>query len=134
MRPRLVFDPSLCTGCRICQLACSFRLHGGYNPATAPIGIEDRLEGLGAEATVCRQCARPYCLMVCPGKAVAAADGEVVVIDPDKCNGCGLCRDYCPWGGITIVERKAYKCDLCLGKPACVAECPTGALRLGEGS
>lgn len=132
-RPRLLFDPSLCTGCRICQLACAARLHGGYNPAWAAISIDDCLQGLGAEATVCRQCSRPYCAMVCPPKCVSEPDGEVVVVDRARCNGCGLCEKYCPWGGIKVREGKADKCDLCGLDPECVKQCPTNALRLVGG-
>jgi Fe-S-cluster-containing hydrogenase component 2 len=55
-----------------------------------------------------------------------------VLIDRNKCTGCGLCAKYCYFGVIRLSneEKKAEKCDLCGGSPACVRECPTGALEL----
>lgn len=56
---------------------------------------------------------------------------RAVVVDEERCTGCGFCAAACPWGVITLdpVTGKALKCDLCGGDPACVKECPENALR-----
>ena len=55
------------------------------------------------------------------------------MVDAAKCDGCGDCVTACPYG---MIERygsgKAFKCDLCGGTPACVAECSYGALVFKE--
>jgi Fe-S-cluster-containing hydrogenase component 2 len=68
------------------------------------------------------------------------------IIDPRLCIGCGACARACPFnkdGGVIGRKPRAakedgkspwiyFKCDLCEGKPICIEECPTGALRLVE--
>lgn len=121
----------LCTGCSLCQLACSERLLGGYNPHRALLRIDHRVENLYHFPSVCNQCANPYCANVCPAGAIARnPDTGAMVIDQKKCISCKLCRRYCPIGiiGADPETGKSVKCDLCNGDPQCVAACPTGAL------
>lgn len=122
-----------CTGCGLCQLACSERLLGGYNPHRALLQIAHQCENLYHFPTVCNQCENAYCANVCPVQAIArdAVTGAMVV-DPDKCIACNLCHRYCPLHivGVDPALKKSVKCDLCGGAPACVAVCPTGALEL----
>ena len=122
-----------CTGCSICQLACSMRLLGGYNPHRSLLKIAHTSENLYHFPTVCNQCENAYCAAVCPVGAIQrdAVTGALLV-DQDRCVGCNLCRRYCPIGmvGVDPDLKKAVKCDLCGGDPGCVAACPTGALEL----
>lgn len=124
-----------CTGCGLCQLACSERLLGGYNPHRALLHIRHTCENLYHFPIVCNQCENAYCATVCPVKAISrdAASGALVV-DRDTCVGCNLCHRYCPLHivGVDPELKKSVKCDLCGGDPACVAACPTGALELAR--
>jgi len=81
---------------------------------------------------VCNQCENAYCLTVCPAGAILRNKDGIVLIDHDKCIGCGLCAEYCPIKAVIIDPdtRKAVKCELCQGNPLCVEACPTGALEL----
>ena len=123
----------LCTGCSLCQLACSQRLLGGYNPRRALLRITHKTENLYHFPTVCNQCENAYCANVCPVKAITRdPETRALVVDHDKCVGCNLCNKYCPiqMAGVDPDLKKSVKCDLCGGDPACVAVCPTGALEL----
>ncbi|WP_304511692.1 4Fe-4S dicluster domain-containing protein [Desulfobacula sp.] len=121
-----------CTGCSICQLACSMDLVKGYNPRRARLLILPKNENLYHIPVLCNQCENAYCMNVCPSKAIFRGDDGIVCIDQDKCIGCGLCTQYCPMGVIQLDTdtKKAVKCELCQGKPLCVEACPTGALEL----
>lgn len=57
---------------------------------------------------------------------------EIVLIDRDKCDGCGQCVSACAEGAIQIVDGKAeiVKEIYCDGLGACIGECPTGALTI----
>ena len=57
---------------------------------------------------------------------------EIVLIDRDKCDGCGQCVTACAEGAIQIVDGKAelVKEIYCDGLGACIGECPTGALTI----
>ena len=55
---------------------------------------------------------------------------EIVLIDEEKCNGCGVCVPACAEGAIRIVDGKARLIadNLCDGLGACLGECPEGAI------
>lgn len=55
---------------------------------------------------------------------------EIVRIDEDKCNGCGLCVPACAEGAIKIVDGKARLIadNLCDGLGACLGHCPEDAI------
>ena len=55
---------------------------------------------------------------------------ERPVVDPEKCNGCGLCVSVCPHGGFVMVGNVArvIETDDCEWCTQCEAVCPTGAI------
>lgn len=59
-----------------------------------------------------------------------SATRNIIRIDEDKCNGCGLCASACAEGAIRIVDGKAKLVSetYCDGLGACLGECPTGAI------
>ncbi len=58
------------------------------------------------------------------------AKRQVIKIDQEKCDGCGLCVPSCAEGAIRIVNGKAQLLadKFCDGLGACLGECPQGAL------
>jgi ferredoxin len=55
---------------------------------------------------------------------------NIVNIDEEKCNGCGLCISSCKEGAIAIIDGKAKLVSdiYCDGLGACLGECPQDAI------
>lgn len=131
MQRSLHITPSKCTGCRQCEMACSYDNEGLFNPAKSRI----RVFVFDAEARfvpyTCTQCAQAWCMQACPVDAIQVdlATGAKVVKD-NLCVGCKVCTIACPFGTINYNAStgKVMKCDLCGGDPACVKACPTQAI------
>ena len=51
----------------------------------------------------------------------------------EKCVGCGKCTTVCPFGALSLVNRKAVASSACTMCGACVKQCPVGALSLPQG-
>jgi len=67
----------------------------------------------------------------CPEGALARDDSGVIRLDRELCNGCDICKEVCPAGGVFFApDGYPLICDLCgkNGSPRCVAICPSDAL------
>lgn len=62
------------------------------------------------------------------------AKRNIIRIDEEKCNGCGLCVTSCAEGAIRIVDGKARLVSetYCDGLGACLGECPQDAIHMEE--
>jgi formate dehydrogenase beta subunit len=71
----IVVEATKCRSCYVCQLVCSLRFEGAFNTSKAAINI----------------------------LPVMKSDGEVDIriSFEDKCDSCGLCVRYCPFGALT---------------------------------
>lgn len=125
----LVVRPELCTGCRLCELFCSFQHTGRIWPQRTRVWVVRwEREALYAPV-VCQQCEQAPCVQACPTGAAARGMG----ID-GPCIGCRACVTACPFGAVAFDEGEGpRRCDLCGGDPWCVKVCPTGALALDVG-
>ena len=70
------------------------RLATGYEPI--PAALQPRV--VAEKCTGCRKC-----IEACPIEAIEMR-GEVAWIDPDVCDGDGICVPACPEGAIVVPE------------------------------
>ena len=52
-------------------------------------------------------------------------------INEEKCSGCRICNDLCPFNAISFIEERGVSTinkALCQGCGTCVAACPAGAI------
>jgi NAD-dependent dihydropyrimidine dehydrogenase PreA subunit len=59
---------------------------------------------------------------------------EIVIIDREKCNGCGACVPNCHEGALQMIDGKATLISelMCDGLGACIGHCPVGAITIEE--
>jgi formate dehydrogenase beta subunit len=147
----ILYDASMCVGCRSCETAC--RRANRLPPEAKPVELSSRTwtvitskelkTGSDTERLFlkrqCMHCAEASCVAVCPAGA-ATYQGEFVEIDQERCTGCGYCVEACPFeaprrepdGGT------ARKCTLCVDRvaqgleTACAEVCPQKAILFGD--
>ena len=128
----LQFKYENCTGCRLCELACSASHNGAFNPEKARLKITHEYtdEGITITSSHCIFCKK--CESVCPVGAISN-NGRWMIVDHETCIGCGTCEKNCPTGVIYLnKDKKSIICDLCGGESKCVEWCPKGVISLKE--
>jgi Fe-S-cluster-containing hydrogenase component 2 len=127
----LMIHPDKCTGCRNCELACSFKHEGNFRNRASRVHVYSwEREGFSVPM-MCQHCDEAPCVSVCvPGAMHRDPGTGWVVWEQEKCIGCKMCVQACPFGNAVWDSRtrKIFKCDYCGGAPECVAFCPNGAL------
>jgi formate dehydrogenase iron-sulfur subunit len=145
-----LFDATRCIDCRACMVACSVENKIPMDKTriwVAGVGLKGEYPNLERASMVyhCMHCNEPDCLSACPVGAYSKRLDGPVIYNPKKCIGCRYCMNACPFGvphfdwDKGLIEG-AYidKCTMCpqridIGlEPACVATCPTEALKFGE--
>lgn len=146
------FDSSSCSGCKACQVACKdknglpegvlwrrvYEVTGGDWRQAGPAWVADVFAYNLSVA--CNHCEQPLCLQACPAGAYTQRPDGVVLLDSQKCMGCGYCAWACPYGAPQMDERtgRMSKCNFCVDQvdagrpPECVAACPLRALDFGD--
>ncbi|MEN6461733.1 MAG: 4Fe-4S dicluster domain-containing protein [Syntrophomonas sp.] len=133
MAKQIRIIPENCTGCYICEQACSFHHTDECRPNASRVTVVSwGTVGL-CTPLLCMQCDEAPCAKICPEGAIKKTNG-VVVIDDKSCIKCKMCMIACPFGNIKYddINSSMIKCDQCGGDPECVKICPSGALIYGD--
>jgi len=139
----LLYDATLCVGCKACVAACktannnppefstvdhlwdtpldtsgyTFNIIKMYRNGTMDVKDQET-NGYAFMKTSCMHCGDPSCVSACPVSAMTKdPETGVVGYNPDKCIGCRYCVAACPFG----IPKYQYdsptgrigKCELC---------------------
>lgn len=130
----LMVDYEKCTGCRICETACSIRHGFESNPEKSMIRVVN-LEGEADVVSIpikCMFCEDAPCETICPVGAISTNQiTGARQVDKERCIGCSACVYACPFGAVIIdrTHATAVICDLCDGDPLCARLCPFQAIQ-----
>ena len=149
-------DVAKCNGCYNCQLACKDEHAGNdWTPYAKPqpdIGqfwcrLIENVGGTIPKVKIhyiphlCNNCEKAACMEACANGAYYRRDDGLVILAPEKCKGCGKCKEACPYDAIFFNEELKI-CQKCTGcahlldndykLPRCVEACPTDAMVFGE--
>jgi ferredoxin len=60
---------------------------------------------------------------------------NTLLLDPARCNGCGMCAAVCPHGVFAVKHRQVslVRQEACMECGACQVNCPTGAITVESG-
>jgi formate dehydrogenase iron-sulfur subunit len=149
MSKAILYDSTLCVGCRACEGACAERQGLPYNDQ---IAAEEKISahkltaiethGEHFSRRLCMNCLQPACASVCPVGAIEKTTLGPVVYHADKCMGCRYCMQACPFQ-VPSYEwssrlPRMRKCDMCFDRQsqgkvtACSEACPVGATKTGD--
>ena len=131
MTKALVIDAEKCTGCRICEMVCSFSHAGVFKPSSSRVDIKLDTKAGTAAPKLCVLCETCSCIEACPENAIIQDEKtKLVTIDRSKCTGCKECVFACPYGAVRYEKESNFVlvCDQCEGDPECVKTCFTEAL------
>jgi formate dehydrogenase iron-sulfur subunit len=149
MSKALLYDATLCIGCKQCEQACAEKNKLPYNEGVAQ---EERQsdhkftvvlsKGDKFMRRLCMNCLDPACASVCPVGALRKTAEGPVIYEESRCMGCRYCMVACPFGVPKYewakVLPRVQKCTMCADRvaagkaTACAEACPTGATKFGE--
>jgi Fe-S-cluster-containing dehydrogenase component/formate-dependent nitrite reductase membrane component NrfD len=144
VRYGFAIDQRTCIGCHACTVACKtehdvpvgkFRTwvkyvdKGEYPNTTREMGVMR-----------CNHCTDAPCVKGCPTQALFIREDGIVDFDNERCIGCKMCMQACPYDAIYIDDdtHTAAKCNFCAHRidnglePACVQVCPTQSIWMGD--
>ncbi len=147
---------NLCIKCKGCEAIC--KNYNNTPKGVFRIRVVTINEGKPGQLNVplmCMHCNDPLCMKVCPMKAIYKREDGIVLVDKDKCIGCGYCAFVCPFGAPQFPEGGAFgtkgkmdKCTFCVQPydykdeagniierepiPRCAMVCPTECILAGE--
>jgi len=149
MSKALLYDATICIGCKQCEAACASQNQLPYDDSVAAENKQSEhkftvvlTKGDKFMRRLCMNCQEPACASVCPVGALTKTPSGPVTYDANKCMGCRYCMVACPfsvpkyeWNKLAPKVRKCTMCAerVAAGKQtACAEICPTGATKFGD--
>lgn len=149
MSKALLYDATVCIGCKQCEQACADKNKLHYDDTVAAESRQSDhkytvvlTKGDKFMRRLCMNCQEPACASVCPVGALRKTELGPVTYDENKCMGCRYCMVACPFGVPKYewgkVLPKVQKCTMCADRvaagkqTACADICPTGATKFGD--
>jgi formate dehydrogenase iron-sulfur subunit len=149
MSKALLYDATLCIGCKQCEEACAEHNRLPYDEKTSAETVQSDRKYTVVLAKeekfmrrLCMNCLDPACASVCPVGALRKTALGPVIYEEDRCMGCRYCMVACPfsvpkyeWGKLL---PRVQKCTMCADRvqaglaTSCAEACPTGATKFGE--
>ena len=141
----MVIDTRRCIGCHACSVACKAEFDVPLGATRSWVEYIEKGEYPNVSRhflpRLCNHCSDPPCVPVCPTGATYKREQDgIVVVDADKCIGCGYCVLACPYNArfLNPSTGAADKCDFCLHRvakgiaPSCVNTCQGKARIFGD--
>ena len=143
----MLVDVRKCIGCQACTVSCiqeNVVPEGSFRTvvSTYSVKVNDSVQPAGTYVLprLCNHCDEPPCVPVCPVQATFQRTDGVVLVDNERCVGCGYCVQACPYDArfINHETQTADKCTFCEHRleagllPACVESCVGGARKVGD--
>jgi len=149
MSKALLYDSTICIGCKQCEVACAQQNKLRYDDTVAAETVTSEHKYTTVLTRndkfmrrLCMHCEHPACASVCPVGAFHKTKEGPVVYDVWKCIGCRYCMAACvfnvpkyEWQSLNPRVRKCIMCPdrIAAGQQtACAEICPTGATKFGE--
>src|SRR5208337_2087822 len=143
MSKALLYDATICIGCKQCESGCAQQNQLPYDDSVAaePVQSAHKYTVVLTKddkfmRRLCMNCEKPACASVCPVGAMHKTAEGPVVYDVWKCIGCRYCMVACAfsqpkyeWRSLNPRVRKCIMCPdrVLAGKQtACAEICPTG--------
>lgn len=141
----MLVDLRKCIGCQACTVSCSLENQPPIGQFRTTVHQYEITDADGAAdmlmlPRLCNHCDNPPCVPVCPVQATFQRDDGIVLVDNERCVGCGYCVQACPYDArfINHETQTADKCTFCEHRlevgllPACVESCVGGARVIGD--
>ncbi len=117
---QLIIDHDSCWGCKTCEVAC--KQENRTQDSVKLIAVsEDGPKCVNGKpdfvfhVNICQHCDDPPCAEICPEDAIEKRADGIVIMDHEKCSGCGACIEVCSYNVIDFDDENniAQKCNLC---------------------
>ena len=142
----MLVDMRKCIGCQACTVSCSVENQppiGQFRTSVLQYEVDQPDNSMPAMVSLprlCNHCDEPPCVPVCPVQATFQRTDGIVLVDNERCVGCGYCVQACPYDArfINHETQTADKCTFCEHRleagllPACVESCVGGARVIGD--
>ena len=141
----MLVDMRRCIGCQACTVSCSVENQppiGQFRTTVLQYEVDqaDRAPAMVSLPRLCNHCDEPPCVPVCSVQATFQRSDGIVLVDNERCVGCGYCVQACPYDARfnNHETQTADKCTFCEHRleagllPACVESCVGGARVIGD--